>query len=112
MDDEGGVVHYDAAAGTLRLRLEGGEEVTIAGLRDPSFRSGGGTAPLSIPLWLNAKQADVLSKMIGYILERVNISPSSRQVLDELRPILDDHKAELDSLAESELDSPVESAAE
>ena len=112
MDDEGGVVHYDVAAGTLRLRLDGGEEVTIAGLRDPSFRSGGGAAPLSVPLWLNAKQANVLGKMINHILANVRISEASRAVLEELRPQVDDKKAELDALADAELEAPVETAAE
>jgi hypothetical protein len=74
MDDDAPAVRYDAAAGRLHLRLAGGEEVTVAGLGpDVGFwQDSGGTRGGA--LWLSAEQADVLSKMIDYILQKVRIS--------------------------------------
>jgi hypothetical protein len=86
MDDDAPAVRYDAASGTLHVRLAGGEEVTIAGLGpDVGFWQEGGGARGGV-LWLSAEQADVLSKMIDYILKTVKISAPSRQALEMLGP--------------------------
>jgi hypothetical protein len=86
MDDEAPIARYDPTAGSLQLRLTGGEEITIVGLGPdlPLWRGRGDAAAL--PLWMTAGQADVLGKMIDYILQRVKISPASRAVLEELAP--------------------------
>ena len=87
MDDEAPIARYDPTAGTVRLRLTGGEEVVVGGLGPelPIWRVAGGQSP-SGPLWLTAEQADVLGKMIEYILAKVKISPPSQAVLQELAP--------------------------
>jgi hypothetical protein len=86
MDDDAPAVRYDAAAGTLHVRLAGGEEVSVAGLGpDVGFWQDGGGARGGA-LWLSAEQADVLSKMIDYILQKVRVSPPSQQALQELGP--------------------------
>src|SRR3954466_12849030 len=40
----------------------------------------------ALALWLDAAQADVLVKMIGYILEKVPIRPESKQRLADILP--------------------------
>jgi hypothetical protein len=69
------------------VRLAGGEAVEIVGL-GPSLavwceRPG---EAASAPLWLSAAQADVLGKMIAYVLREVKISASSQQHLQALQP--------------------------
>ena len=86
MDDDAPAVRFDAAAGTLLVRLAGGEEIAVNGLGpDVGFWQAAGGAP-SGALWLTAEQADVLSKMIDYILQKVKISPPSQQSLAALAP--------------------------
>jgi hypothetical protein len=87
MDDEAPIARYDPTAGTVRLRLTGGEEVVVGGLGPelPIWRVAGGQPP-SGPLWLSADQADVLGKMIEYILTKVKISAPSQAVLQDLAP--------------------------
>jgi hypothetical protein len=96
MDDEAPVVRYEASAGAVRVRLAGGEEVVISGLgaEVPFWRHGPADA-LSAPLWLTAGQAEVLEKMIGYILDRVRIHPNSQQILEGLRPLVGQLRDEL-----------------
>lgn len=40
----------------------------------------------ALALWLDSKQADVLAKMIRYILEKVTIRPESQQSLRDILP--------------------------
>jgi hypothetical protein len=96
MDDEAPVARYDPAAGILRLRLTGGEEIVVGGLGPelPVWRAAGAEPP-SGPLWLSAEQADVLGKMIDYILSKVKISAASQTVLAELGPQIAQLKDEL-----------------
>ena len=98
MDDEAPAVRYDAAAGTVHVRLAGGEEVTVAGLGPDVGFWQAGAAP-SGALWLSAEQADVLSKMIDYILQKVRISPPSQQALQELAPQVAQLRDELQAAA-------------
>ena len=98
MDDDAPAVRYDPAAGTLQVRLAGGEEITIAGLGpDVGFWQIGG-AP-SGALWLSAEQADVLTKMIDYILKQVRISAPSQQALQGLAPHVAQLRDELQAAA-------------
>jgi hypothetical protein len=99
MDDEAPVARYDPTPGSLQLRLTGGEEITIVGLGPdlPLWRGRGDAAAL--PLWLTAAQADVLGKMIDYILQRVKISPESRAVLQDLAPQVGQVHDELEAAA-------------
>ena len=98
MDDDAPAVRHDAAAGTLHVRLPGGEEITVAGLGpDVGFWQQGG-AP-SGALWLSAEQADVLSKMIDYILQKVRVSAPSQQALQALAPQVAQLRDELQAAA-------------
>jgi len=99
MDDEAPIARYDPTPGSLQLRLTGGEEITIVGLGPdlPLWRGQGDTAAL--PLWLTAGQADVLGKMIEYILKTVKISPASRAVLEDLAPQVGQLHDELEEAA-------------
>jgi len=49
----------------------------------------------ALALWLEQSEADVLVKMIGYILDKVRIQPESKQLLSDLLPrvqaVLDRH---------------------
>ena len=102
MDDEAPVVHYDAQAGTLRVRLAGGEEISVTGLAaDVPFWRGSEGEPPRGPMWLSAQQADVLGKMIDYILQKVKISAPSRQALEELSPQMAQLREELEEAAAS-----------
>ncbi|HEY7062724.1 MAG TPA: hypothetical protein VII06_14690 [Chloroflexota bacterium] len=100
MDDDAPAVRFDAAAGTLYVRLAGGEEVAIAGLGpDVAFwQTADGGAP-SGALWLSAEQADVLTKMIDYILQRVKISAASQGALEGLAPQVAQLRDELQAAA-------------
>ena len=100
MDDEAPVARYDAAAGTLRVRLAGGEEVAIGGLgADLAFWRGGDEEPVSVPIWVSAEQADYLNKMINYILARVPVSPGAKDALQQLSPQVAQVKDELEAAA-------------
>jgi hypothetical protein len=97
MDDEAPVARYDPAAGTLRLRLTGGEEVLIGGLgADLALWRTDGEASRA-PLWLTAAQADVLGKMIDYILKQVRVSAASQEALAALQPQVADVRDQLDA---------------
>jgi hypothetical protein len=98
MDDDAPAVRYDAAAGTLHVRLAGGEEITVAGLGpDVGFWQVGGAQHGA--LWLSAEHADVLSKMVDYILEKVRISAPSQQALQALAPQVAQLRDELQAAA-------------
>jgi hypothetical protein len=43
----------------------------------------------ALALWLDQQQADVLSKMIRYILEKVTIRPESQQTLRDILPLVE-----------------------
>ena len=87
MEDDAPAVRYDAAAGTLHVRLAGGEEVAVTGLGpDVGFWQATDRALPSGALWLSAEHAAVLSKMIDHILKNVKISPPSHAALQELSP--------------------------
>jgi hypothetical protein len=102
MDDEAPIARYDPTVGSLQVRLTGGEDITIVGLGPdlPLWRGRGDTAAL--PLWLTAGQADVLGKMIDYILQRVKISPTSRAVLEDLGPQVGQLLDELEAAASAD----------
>ena len=100
-DDEGSVVWYDMAAQSVRLRLSGGEEVRIGAIPDLQFRALDGEVQ-RLPLWLSRPQADVLGKMIDFILKRQPITTESRALLQELLPLVSDLRDELVGLSVAE----------
>ncbi len=99
MDDDAPAVRYDAAAGTLHVRLAGGEEITVAGLGPDVAFWHEGNGGRGGALWLSAEQADVLSKMIDYILQKVRISAPSQQALQALAPHVAQLRDELQAAA-------------
>ncbi len=107
MDDDAPAVRYDAATGTVYVRLAGGEEVAVSGLGpDVDFWRVAGDTAAGAALWLSAEQADVLGKMIDYILQRVKISAPSQRVLEELGPQVLQLRDELQAAAASPADGP------
>lgn len=103
MDDEAPVARYEPAAGRLHLRLTGGEEVIVTGLGPdlPLWRVDGAGEPAGA-LWLSATQADVLAKMIDYVLGRVKISTTAQQALQELAPAVAQLRDELTLLTNTQ----------
>ena len=83
MDDDAPAVRHDAAAGSCTCARAAKNSISLPAAggfwQDGSDGRGGA-------LWLSAEQADVLSKMIDYILQRVKISPPSQQALQALAP--------------------------
>lgn len=80
------VVSYDPQRRSLKVRL-GDKSVLIEGLaEEPAFRRFGRGGPDQQALWLDPSQADVLVKMIEYILAKVRISEASQRTLEELLP--------------------------
>lgn len=113
MDDEAPVVRYDAGTGAVRVRLAGGEEVVIAGLGpDVPFWRQGPADTLAGPLWLTAGQAEVLEKMMVYILQHVRVSPGSQQVLEDLSPLVGQLRDELAEATGAAADGPAAAAPE
>jgi hypothetical protein len=105
--ETGPVACYNAPAGTLHVQLAGGEELTVSGLGpDLVLCRRDGPEALRLPLWLSAQQADVLVKMIDYILRSVRISPTSRQILEALAPEVQQLKGALDAARASAAGQP------
>lgn len=91
MESEGSVVYYDRAENSLRLVLSGGEEIYLRRLPpELEFRAVEPGAPPRLPLWLSQDQADILSRMIHHILDKVRISQRASAVLGELAPQVDE----------------------
>jgi hypothetical protein len=83
----GPTVTYDPATDTLRVELAEGPMLDLRGLGpEIVFRQVVTDQPERRALWLDARQADVLVKMMTYILDRVKISPESREALTALLP--------------------------
>ncbi len=83
------VVSYDSQRRSLKVRLDD-RSVLIDGLADDVlFRKQGRGRPEQLALWLDHNQAEVLAKMIDYILKKVRISEPSRQALEEVLPEVD-----------------------
>ncbi len=79
-------VTYDVQSHVLRVQL-GEQSVAIEGLPDAiAFRRESQGQLEEQPLWLNREQADVLAKMIAYILDKVRISEPSRLALQAIEP--------------------------
>jgi len=64
-----------------------GPAVTIDGLEgEIGFERITPEGDSALALWLDAAQADVLAKMIAYILEKVTIRAESKQLLSDVLP--------------------------
>jgi hypothetical protein len=77
---------YNPDDGSVMVQTSG-PAVTVDGLiGDLEFERITPEGESTLALWLDASQADVLAKMIGYIIEKVQIRPESKQVLTDLLP--------------------------
>ena len=86
MDDEAPRLIYNPDDGSVELRL-GGRSVTIDGIdAEIVFERMTSEGDAASPLWLATEEADVLRKMIGYILDKVRITEGSKATLAALLP--------------------------
>jgi hypothetical protein len=77
---------YNPDDGSVMLHTSG-PAVTIDGLEgEIGFERITPEGESALALWLDAAQADVLVKMIGYILEKVRITEESKQRLADILP--------------------------
>ena len=86
VDDEAPRLVYNPDDGSVEIRL-GGRSVTVDGIdAEIVFERMTPEVDAAAPLWLAPEEADVLRKMIGYILERVRITEASKATLAALLP--------------------------
>lgn len=86
MDEEAPRLVYNPDDGSVELRF-GGRSVTVDGLdAEVVFERMTPEGDAAAPLWLAQGEADVLRKMIRYILDRVRITEESKATLAELLP--------------------------
>ncbi len=79
------VVTYDPHNQWLLITM-GDRSVQLEPVKGIRLQRGDPEEPDAYGLWLDAPQADVLVKMIGYILEKVRISEASQAALRGLLP--------------------------
>jgi hypothetical protein len=79
------MIQIDADDGAVRVEFPHGEAAVIEGLH-PNAPVERGTERA---LFLEPEEAETLSKMIDYILEKVRIKPESEAALRQVRPKLD-----------------------
>jgi hypothetical protein len=79
------VVTYDPENEWLLLSL-GERTLHLEPVVQVRFQRGDQDRPDAYALWLDAGRADVLAKMVAYILEKVKISESSQTTLRQLLP--------------------------
>jgi hypothetical protein len=77
---------YNPDDGSVMVHTSG-PAVTVDGIvGDVAFERMNSDGESALALWLDAGQADVLAKMIRYILEKVPIRPESQQQLRDILP--------------------------
>jgi hypothetical protein len=80
---------YDPSAGTIMLVTDHGTleydgcgpEMEICRRREDGEEERS--------LWVTAEEAVVLAKMVAYCLDKVKVSPASREVLERVQPRLE-----------------------
>ena len=86
MEDSSPRLVYNPDDGSVMLHTSG-PAVTVDGIvGEVGFERMNPDGELSLALWLDKAQADVLAKMIRYILEKVPIRPESQQALRDVLP--------------------------
>ena len=89
MEDSSPRLVYNPDDGSVMFHTSG-PAVTIDGVvGDVAFERMTPEGESALALWLDAAQADVLAKMIRYILEKVPIRPESQQALRDVLPQID-----------------------
>ncbi len=79
------IVTYDPENAWLLLSM-GNRTLHIEPVAEVRVQRGDQDAPEAYGLWLDAGRADVLGKMIAYILDRIKISETSQATLRALLP--------------------------
>ena len=86
MEDTSPRLVYDPDGGSVMLQTSG-PAVTVDGLDgELIFERITPEGDSALALWLDPAQADVLVKMIGYIIEKVRITEESKQKLADILP--------------------------
>ena len=86
MEDTAPRLVYNPDDGSVMLHTSG-PAVTIDGLEaEIGFERITPEGESALALWLDPAQADVLAKMIAYILEKVTIRAESKQLLSDILP--------------------------
>ncbi len=86
MDDSAPRLVYNPDDGSVMLQI-GGPAVTVDGIiGEVDFERITPEGESALALWLDRPQADVLAKMIAYIVEKVAIKAESKQLLQDLLP--------------------------
>lgn len=89
MEDSSPRLVYNPDDGSVMLHTSG-PAVTVDGIvGEVGFERMTPEGESALALWLDAGQADVLAKMIRYILEKVPIRPESQQALRDILPQVD-----------------------
>jgi hypothetical protein len=77
---------YNSDDGSVMVQTSG-PAVTVDGLiGDLDFERITPEGESTLALWLDAAQADVLAKMVQYIIEKVAVRAESKQLLEDLLP--------------------------
>jgi hypothetical protein len=77
---------YNPDDGSVMVQTSG-PAVTVDGLiGELDFERISSEGDSTLALWLDAPQAEVLGKMIQYIIDKVSIRPESKQLLADLLP--------------------------
>ncbi len=97
MEDTSPRLVYNPDDGSVMLQTSG-PAVTVDGIvGEVAFERMTPEGESALALWLDAGQADVLAKMIRYILEKVPIRPESQQrlrdVLPQVEALIEQHGA-------------------
>jgi hypothetical protein len=79
------IVTYDPDNEWLLLSL-GDRTLHLEPVEQVRFQRGDQDSPDAYALWLDAGRADVLAKMIDYILGKIKISEASQETLRQLLP--------------------------
>lgn len=77
------MIRIDPDDGAVLVELPNGETVSIDGMPSGAIERGDQRA-----LFISAEEADVLGKMIDYILDKVKVRPESQAALQAVRPRL------------------------
>ncbi len=86
MTEDGARLVFNPLDGSLETRISG-TGITIDGLSaELIFERMTDDGESALALWLEPREALVLGKMIGYILEKVRITEESKETLEALLP--------------------------
>lgn len=90
MDETSPRLVYSPEDGQVIVQT-GGPAVTVDGFSDElTFERISPDGESTLALWLDASQADVLAKMVRYVVEKVQIRPESKEQLTNLLPQIEE----------------------